>query len=345
MTSPNDAHAADSVPRQRKKLGIGKKILIAVLALVLVLVVAVVILLATKPWAPDIVVTEPGESGRRVTDQGMVGNYYPATAPGPHPTVMVVGGSDGGLGRQVDRTAQALQREGYTALALSYWGAEGQPQAMDRIPLETFDTAFAWLRDQPEVDPEKMAFIGTSKGGEAAVLLASRTPELKAVIGYVPSHVVWAGFDMAEPWKMNAMGSTWSEGGRELPYLPYSDQFRGGPLVNLYNMSLENLPQHQDAIIPIEQSRAPLMLVCGEQDQLWPSCPMSREVEKRARERGGPDVTVLAYPEAGHLISGPPGDRPEDFDPTQLGGTREGGDFALSDSWPKALEFLRTELG
>lgn len=329
----------------KKKWSLGKKIGVGVLSFFGVLVLVIGLLVVIKPWAPEIVVADAGPTGRRVADNGMIANYYPAPGPGRHPTVVVVGGSDGGIGRQVDRTAQALQKEGYTALALSYWGAEGQPEIMDRIPLETFRTAFAWVLAQPEVDPERFAFMGTSKGGEAAVLLASQTPEFKAVVGYVPSHVVWAGFNLREPWKWNQTGSTWSAGGQDVAYVPYIEDFRGGPMVDMYVRSWhENLPQHQDAIIPIENSRAPLLLICGEQDTLWPSCDMSREVEKRAAEHSGPNVTVLAYPEAGHMISGPPADPDHPFDATQMGGTKEGSDYALSDSWPKVLEFLRAEL-
>ncbi|MDO5498430.1 MAG: acyl-CoA thioester hydrolase/BAAT C-terminal domain-containing protein [Propionibacteriaceae bacterium] len=345
MASSQAAEPTGAVTeRPRKKRGLGKKILIALLGLVLLLIIAAGILIAVKPWAPDIVVTEAGPTGHRVTDSGMLANYYPATAPGPQPAVVIVGGSEGGLGRQVDRTAQALQREGFSALALSYWGAEGQPQAMDALPVETFDTALEWLRTQPEVDPQKMAFVGTSKGGEAAMLMAARVPELKAVVGYVPSHVVWAGVNLREPWQQMTIGSTWSEGGQQLPYLPYTREFRGGPLVELYTKSLDGLPEHQDAIIPVENSNAELLLVCGEQDQLWPSCPMAREVQQRAEERGGPEVTLLAYPDAGHLISGPPADPGHDFDPSTMGGTVEGGNAALSDSWPKVVDFLKTNV-
>lgn len=344
--TPNDhrhapERAAAPPPKKRR---VGRIIGLSILGLVLALVIVGAIVWTIKPWAPEVVVADAGPTGQRITDQGMLANYYPATAPGPHPTVVVVGGSEGGLGNHVDRTAARLQQEGFTALALSYWGGEGQPQSMDALPLETFTTAFDWLRGQPAVDPENLAFMGASKGGEAAMLLASRTPELKAVVGYVPSSVVWAGVDMREPWNMVNIGSTWSSGGEPLPYLPYTQDFRGGPLVDLYAKSLESLPQHQEAIIPVERSNANLLLVCGEQEAMWPSCPMSRDIEQRARDLGGPDVTVLAYPEAGHLIFGPPPDPGQDFDPTELGGTREGGLFALSDSWPKVLEFLRGEL-
>lgn len=332
-----------STPTPRKKWSLARSLGVVGLSLVLLLAVAVGVLLVVKPWAPPIVVAEVGPTGQRITDRGMTANYYPAAGEGSHPTVLVVGGSDGGIGTQVDRTARALQEAGFTALALSYWGAPGQSEAMENLPLETFTTALDWLRAQPHVDPDRIAFVGASKGGEAAMVMAARTPELKAVVGYVPSHVVWAGFNLREPWKNMTNRSTWSADGHPVPYLPYTREYRGGPLLDLYTKSLESLPQHPNAIIPVENSAGPLLLVCGEQDTLWPSCPMARAIEERALASDGPPVTVLAYPDAGHFVSGPPGE-PGSFDLTTLGGTQAGGEYALTDGWPRVLDFLRANL-
>lgn len=329
---------------RRKRTGWGKRILIGLGMLIALLVVAGAALVAWKPWAPDIEVVDPGEGGRRVTDNGMLANYYPAPGAGRHPAVLVIGGSEGGLHSVVDREARALRAEGFTALALSYFGAEGQPDAMENLPLETFTTALDWLKTQPEAAPDRLGIMGASKGGEAVVLLASRVPELKAVVGYVPSNVVWAGVNQREPWKQLSIGSTWSSGGAPVPYLPYSGDYRGGPLVDLYSQSLEDIPQHPEAVIPVEKAKAPLLLVCGEADTMWPGCRMSREIEKRASANGGPEVTVLAYPDAGHFITGPPLATPGSFDLTPMGGTQQGNEHALTDGWPKVVAFLKETL-
>lgn len=312
--------------------------------LVLVTVVAVV----WKPWAPRIEVVDPAAGGQRVTQDGLLGNFYPAPRPGA-PAVLVLGGSEGGLAQYTDQTGRMLAEQGFNALVLSYWGGPGQHPRMEHLPLETFDTALAWLGRQPTVDPSRMGVIGASKGGEAALLVASRHPELRAVVGLVPSHVVWQGLDQAELWRMvTGIGGTWTEAGQEVPYLPYHPDYRGGgELVELYRMSLQNAAQHPDAVIPVERSTAPMLLVCGEQDTMWPSCDMSREVQQRARAAGTPEVTLLAYRDAGHLAGGPPLPEGSSFREQlgQWGGSIEGNEHSRADSWPQVVEFLRSNLG
>ncbi len=334
---------SESTTTGKKRWSWPKRLLVAGLALVVVLAGAGIVVMVTKPWYRAPAIADPSDGGRRVTERGMVANYYPGAAGSP--TVLVVGGSEGGLARGVDYTAATLHAQtGYTTMALAYWGVPGKSEIMEHVPLEEFDTAIDWLKQQPEVDATRIAFMGTSKGGEAAVLLASRHQDLKAVVAYVPSHVVWAGVNMREPWLLGSTGSTWSVGGQPLPYLPYTNEYRGGPITDIYRLSLKRLPEHQDAIIEVERATAPLLLVCGEADAMWPSCDMSREVKRRADERGGPSVTVLAYPDAGHLLSGPPLPPEVSFDLTQLGGTPEGATHALDDSWVKVKAFLAEHL-
>jgi hypothetical protein len=49
-----------------------------------------------NPFAPAVVVSDPGPNGRRVIDNGLIANYYPASGEGKHPAILLLGGSDGG---------------------------------------------------------------------------------------------------------------------------------------------------------------------------------------------------------------------------------------------------------
>ena len=43
-----------------------------------------------------------------------------------------------------------------------------------------------------------IAVMGGSRGGEVALLLGSMFPDVKAVVAYSPSHVVWGGWPISD---------------------------------------------------------------------------------------------------------------------------------------------------
>lgn len=297
-----------------------------------------------KPWVPSIELAEPGPEGRRVTEQGVFANFFPAQGAGPHAGVVLLGGSEGGLHPGVRHEAVELQKAGFAVLQVAYFRAPGLPKNLELVPLETFDRAIDWLGRQQGVDKNRIALIGTSKGAEAALIVATRRPEVRAVAAGVPSSVVWTGIN----WDYGGGGTqpSWSLNGKPVPALPYGAYDWEGGVLSVYKGGLRDLAKHPEAIIPIERARAPILLVCGEQDVIWPSCEMARQVEARARAQGGPTVSVLAYKDAGHLAFGPPVPRgnPNYELLGSFGGTAAGNNAARADNWPKLLEFLRLHL-
>src|SRR5205807_6507540 len=106
-----------------------------------------------------------------------------------------------------------LASHGYAVLALGYFGVEGLPRSLHNIPLEYFGTALDWLSAQPGVDPQRIGVLGTSRGGELALLLGSVYPQIKTVVAYVPSNVVWGGCcnGVNEPsWTVEGRPLTWA---------------------------------------------------------------------------------------------------------------------------------------
>ncbi|MBX9860566.1 MAG: alpha/beta hydrolase fold domain-containing protein [Sphingomonas sp.] len=302
---------------------------------VLALIVLTGIALAIwKPWVFPIQMADPGPSGRRLAIHGQPANYFPAAGTGQHAAILLLGGSEGGLGTSAATMARALQAHGYAVLQLSYFRAPGQPKALARIPIEGFDAGLAWLARQPDVDSRRLAIMGGSKGAEAALLVASRHPELKAVVAGMPSSVVWPGFS----WEMERVeGSSWTIGGRDVPALPFGQGSFSEGIGSIYVNGLKRLPAHAEAAIPIERSPAPVLLICGETDTLWPSCLMARQLVKRDVR-----VTILAYKDAGHAVFGVPVAESDPSPPplSSLGGSVVGNNAARRDSWPKVLAFL-----
>lgn len=323
-------------------------VLYGLLFLVVLAIAGIGALWALNPFAPEVTVANPGPEGRRVTESGLLANYYPPQGEGKHAGILMLGGSEGGLGQGVGRMAKALQAKGFAVLHVSYFAAPGQPPKLELIPLELFDRALDWLKAQPGVDPERLAVVGGSKGAEAALLVGTRHPELKAIVAGMPSSVAWQGID----WNLvnmiaNPPGGSWSLGGKPIPFLPYGQPKQyGGPIADVYRAGLDALAQHEDAIIPIEQSRASVLLICGKADTLWPACPMADQVKARADAKGSPTVTVLAYDNAGHAVMGLPVERSNaNYDRLDgLGGTDDGNNAARADGWAKAVAHLETAL-
>ncbi|MEW6212266.1 MAG: acyl-CoA thioesterase/BAAT N-terminal domain-containing protein, partial [Acidobacteriota bacterium] len=137
---------------------------------------------------------------REVRDNGLIGRFYEPAGGGAHPAVLVLGGSEGGL-QGSEPGAALLAAHGYAALALAYFGMEGLPKTLELIPLEYLKKGTDWLAAQPSVDRARLAVMGGSKGGELALLLAATFPELKAVVAYVPSGLVWQGIAQMGPGK------------------------------------------------------------------------------------------------------------------------------------------------
>lgn len=292
-----------------------------------------------KPWIPPMVIAAPANGGVRVTGDGIIGNFYAGSGEGPRPALLLFGGSEGGMPQNMQKLALPLRDMGISVLVISYYRAPGQPDKMDRIPLETFYKGLNWLEKQPAVDPSRIAIMGGSKGGEAALLVASRRKDIKAVVVGMPSHVTWQGFD----WSMSQVPhSTWSEAGKEVPYLPITIGFG----MDVYTPSLTEEEKYPQAVIPVERIAGPVLLVCGEADALWPSCPMARKVKARAEGAKGPVVTLLSYKEAGHAVFGSPlkADNPNFDQLGSLGGTPEGNNAARVDAWPKIIAFLQEQL-
>ncbi len=286
----------------------------------------------------------------RVTDHGLVADVYtPDGAAVRHPAILVLGGSEGGL-EGSGSEARLLAKQGYVTMALAYFRAPGLPEQLTNLPLEYFKTALDTLRARSDVDPARIGLIGTSKGGEAALLIASKYPEVKVVIAGVPSSVVWQGINSknyADP------SGSWTEVGKPVPFLPYDTSGGFNPsnfmksIHDMYALSLTRIDNHPDAVIQVERIDGPVMLACGESDALWPSCPMSRTMIARLKAKGfRHDAKLLAYPNAGHAAFGPPvpADSPRTAEFPRFGGDIPGNLAARADGWDKATAFLASAL-
>jgi uncharacterized protein len=294
-----------------------------------------------------------------IEEEGLVGTlFYPST-PGPHPAVVTLGGVGGGLR---EGGAEVLASEGFAALALAYLVVDSLPHEQVEIPLEYFQRAIAWLKAQPAIDMNRIAIVGNSKGGELALLVGATYPEeIRAVIGYAPSPIVWQGIPFDREAYYGGPRSSWSLGGKPVPFaslaLPSIPEtafmssgfyFGGIPIIgrSFYERALLDKKAVAAASITVEKINGPVLVVSGTDDQMWPSTRFSEMVIERLKAHNHPfPCEHLCYKGAGHLITLPR------YEPDmaeigryELGGSREANDFANADSWPKVLGFLEKHL-
>ncbi len=269
-----------------------------------------------------------------VSGDGLVAHLFRPSAPGRYPGVLLVGGSDGGIGGQ--EMAELLAGRGIAAMALAYFGMPGLPEELDRIPLEYLDRGLDLLLARPDVDAERVGMGGVSKGGELALLVASRRPEIRAVAVFVPSGVVWQS--ITRTW---APTSSWSHGGTGLPFVPYGEAPRGSPIVDFYLNGLAQISPESlaAATIAVERINGPILLLSGKADNLWPSTRLSEMVVARLRAKGFRHaVEHVAYEDAGHSISS------IRDSVTRLGGTEEGNRAAQLDARRRFLALFQEHL-
>ena len=309
-------------------------------------------------------IVRPGVQVIPVRTDELIATFFlpaPASGPGPYPALLVLGGSECGL-QSAEAKAAAMASHGIAALALAYcsWptrdgvpqpGMEELPQGLWLVPIESAERGLAWLQGRAEVDPGRIGVWGASKGAELALLVAAANPIVRAVVAYVPPHVVWQGLEFSGQRK-----SSWSLDGQPVPFVPFTTDedrifryTRGGTryIVHLYRASLDDQGAVEKARIPVEKINGPLLLVSGGNDLLWPSTYMAEEIVDRLTAKGHPHpVTHLSYSGAGHAIGRP-------FRPTTglsatpnfaLGGSPAAYADAERDSWPRVLRFLRESL-
>jgi pimeloyl-ACP methyl ester carboxylesterase len=246
---------------------------------------------------------------------------------GDGPTgVLVLSGSSG---RVEEDRCRVLAGLGATAASYRWF-----EDAVDRVPLESFDHALTALHERCE----RLVVLGTSRGAEAALLLGARHVEIDAVVAISPSDVVWAALSQERPQR-----SSWTSAGEPLPFVPYDDDWEPdtspAELVGMYEQSLETYADREPAArIPVERIAGEVLLVAGGDDRLWPSCDLAERIVGR-RSASGLHTELVSHPRAGHRVV-LPGEQPAPPSHLVHGGSPEA-DAALGALvWPHLQELV-----
>lgn len=297
----------------------------------------------------------PGVTREEIRRDGVVGVLYRPAGAGPHPAVMFLNGSNGGVN---EPRAALMASRGYAALTLAYFGYEGVQKYISNTALEYFANALDWLRATLAPRDGFVAVSGQSRGGELALLLASTFPDkVSAVAGWVPSAFVHGGQAAADP-ALGRDGPSWRLDGRALTHIwqenraaswaPYDE---GQPPRRNSKAMVTALGDPQAtarARIPVERIAGPVLLISGGDDGAWPSDIYSLLVASSLAAAGHPhEVRWENWPQAGHSILFPhvPTTRIASVHPvsgvmTTNGGTPRANAAANEGAWAAMCDWL-----
>ena len=276
----------------------------------------------------------------------------------PRPVIVVLHGADGGI-EASRRYGPKLASMGYAVVGLPYyspdWGEYGPPKAIPELPGSFIDIRIDqiaelrdWLRARPDVDTDRIALFGGSKGAEFALIAASRYPWITSVVALAPSDLVWEGWGL-EMVEAEGTRSSFSFEGQPLPFMPYVGFVEGllaGPNADLLKIHEDGRAAHPEreaaARIPVEAFPGPIMLVAGDSDREWRSGQMARNIAA-TREAADLETTLMVYPDAGHDVGG------DGWTPAVVGVGRGGGSAqanarAQAEAWPRIVAFLQRTL-
>lgn len=295
-----------------------------------------------------------------VTETAIAGfpraRLYSLSGTTARPVIVILPGAEGGDGAG-KRFGPVLARLGYAAVSLPYyspaWGPTMPPPEFPDLPgsfvdirIDQLATLRAALAKMPGVDVERFGLFAGSKGAEFALIAASRFPWIDAVVAYAPSDLVWEGWGL-ETIEAEGTRSSFAADGKPLPFMPYRGFTEGllnpakADLRAIHENGRADHPEREAAArIPVERYRGKLMLVAGDQDKLWNSGRMARNIAA-SRSKAGLKTETLLYPEAGHDLGG--GSATPRVD-ARGGGTPEANAAARADAWPKAMIFLKDAL-
>lgn len=245
-----------------------------------------------------------------IREKNLVGTVYLPATKGPHPAIMILNGSGGGIN---EHRAALYASRGYIAFSLAYFKAPGLSDYISNTPLEYFKQGLDWLRQTYAPLNNFVAINGQSRGGELVLLLASLFPEdVSAVIAYVPAAFVHSGQNAADP-TVGREGPTWLFQGKPLPHIWENNKsatwapFDEGPAPHRHEKAILTALKDTNAIekarIPVERIQSPIILLSATDDGAWPSSLYSKMIVDRLEQYSfSHDLRWIDTPEGGHSI-------------------------------------------
>ncbi|XP_076442148.1 acyl-coenzyme A thioesterase 1-like isoform X2 [Babylonia areolata] len=267
-----------------------------------------------------------------VREGGVRGVLFLPPGDGPHPGVIDMFGSAGGL---IETRAALLASHGFAVLALPFCRFDDLPDMLEDIRFDYFEEAVSWFSCHRVVRKGGIGVVAVSAGGTISLALGWKCPQVKAVVCingpvfcYGDSFLCKDGTVLAEGVKVDRKAVRQTNHGH----------------------SIRNaFPYTTDDIIPVWESEAHyLMLVSDDDHQVDPAsvdtCHAMFPDHKHHL------MEVVHYPGAGHLLEPPYTPHclscvnPNAGIEMRWGGNPADHADAQVDSWERLQTFLHTHL-
>ena len=285
-----------------------------------------------------------------IRHQNFRGIYYVPKEPLVNGAVIVLAGSDGGI-TSADWRAALLASSGIPALALAFFDYDDLPEDLIEIPLEYLNEAITFLNSK---NHEKVGLLGFSKGSEMALAYVSKVENnLSALVAISPSSYAWQGInrnvDVKSSWTLKNKPVdfvNWQYNAEVISMLQSRSpkRFR---LLYQHSLSASDSLTLANAELNLENTKAPVLLIAGEDDGSWPANIMvDRLYDFKLKNDSEFDIEKIIFEDAGHLIY-------FDFLPVTdsriqggqiFGGTIMANIEARRKAWSKTLSFLLNNL-
>jgi hypothetical protein len=289
-----------------------------------------------------------------------------ASLPGKEkrPVVIVLGGSDGGS-KVAREMAGSFAAHGFSSIGLAYYSPGDDwsntvrelpslPRSFVDIPVDRLEEVYTWLKSRGDVDSDRIAIWGYSKGAEFALIAASKMPWVKTVAAIAPSDVVWQGWG-PDVIPLDSRRSSFSYAGKALPFVPNQDfprelsGFQTGADIRFRRPQDKGRAASPAAAVAarirVEDFKGSLLVAGGIEDQMWASGMMAQNIAERRAEMNL-ETVALIYTDVGHML------KDKGWNPTtqydvgafKTGGTPEANAKAQAEIWKETLVFFKREL-
>ncbi|XP_029986477.1 peroxisomal succinyl-coenzyme A thioesterase-like isoform X3 [Sphaeramia orbicularis] len=282
----------------------------------------------------------PGVRRIPVTESDLTATLFLPPGPGPFPGVLDLWG---GAGQLVEYRSALLASHGFASLALDYLTPKITLKTGKMVKDDYFETAYKFLQQHPKVSGCRIAMMGLSYSTSITLKMAiySEVMKLSCAVCTSGSHVQPVNGSVEDIFKMFHSNSEKAR---------FTEEKQA-----IYRDLLLPVPTDPGMKLDVGRLQCPLLLIVGEDDQNWAAPESAQDIKEMMEQAGNSHLlTLLSYPNTGHLIEPPysPHARASRFKSV---GSNEmlvvlwGGDTvahsrAQEDAWRKTLAFLRENL-